>query len=144
MEENILNELLLEGLNLEEPYFVEDININKESNEIHIYINHQKGIKLNCPSCNEKTKIYDHLNKQWRHIDLGMYRVIIICDTPRVKCDDHGVKLTNVQWAKQRHSFTNQMEHQIKDLATKLPLVHVGKIIGEHDTKIKRIVKGEE
>ncbi len=137
------NDLFVSSLNLDDDYEVEEIKINDELKEIYVLVN-SKSTVFSCPDCAEICTVHDRMEKKWRHVDFAEYKVYIQYRTPRIKCKEHGVKLKEVSWAKPRHAFTISMEEFIFDLSQKIPLVHVGKIIGEHDTRIKRVVTNVE
>jgi len=136
----LLNDIIISSLNLKEPYYMSDLKIDEDKKEIYIEIGYQEGTKFSCPNCKCESSMYDKLNKKWRHTDFIKYKVFVECKTPRVNCSEHGVKLIEVDWAKQRHRFTKTMEQFIIDLSKEMPLVHVGKVVEEHDTRIRRIV----
>ncbi len=133
------NQLLINTINLEDGYFVKEIAIDDQKREIIVYIDHDK-IEHKCPDCDAKSQVYDHINKTWRHVDFIDYQVYLEYRNPRVKCENHGVKLQKVTWAKPRHAFTITMEEFIYELSQKIPLMHVSKLVGEHDTRIKRVI----
>ncbi len=133
------NQLLINTIKLDDGYFVREISINDSEKEIIVYIDHE-NVEHKCPDCNAKSQVYDHINKTWRHVDFIDYRVYLEYRNPRVKCENHGVKLQEVTWAKPRHSFTITMEEFIYELSQKIPLMHVSKLVGEHDTRLKRVI----
>ncbi len=137
------NELLISSLKLEADYEVSEIKINDNTKEIYVFIK-SKTSEFSCPDCSEICTVHDRILKKWRHVDFVDYKVFIEYKTPRIKCKEHGVRLKEVSWAKPRHAFTLTMEEFIFELSQKIPLVHVGKIIGEHDTRIKRVVSNVE
>ncbi len=133
------NQILINTINLEDGYYVREINMNEEEKKIIVYIDHEE-IEYKCPSCNQAGPIYDHIDKKWRHVDFAYYQVYIEYRNPRIKCKNHGVKLQQVAWAKPRHAFTITMEEFIYKLAQEVPLIHVSKIVKEHDTRLKRVI----
>ena len=139
-----IEKIIVKSIGMSDNYFVENIDIDEEQMSIDIIISSVSSNGFECPECHAQKKVYDKLNKKWRHIDFAKYKVYVRCMTPRIKCEDHGVKLVDVSWAKQRHQFTYGMEEFICELADKMPLVHVSTVVGEHDTRIRRIVKGEK
>lgn len=138
-----ISKLLSDSLEIKHPYYIGDIFIDDLNLEITLTIEN-KNLNALCPSCNQDSKIHDRLSKKWRHIDVFNFKVYITYKTPRVRCNFHGVKLTDVEWAKQRHHFTNEMEKYVYELSKKIPLKHIGSMIDEHDTRVKRIIKGVE
>lgn len=137
------NQILIKTINLSENYFINEVVVNDKEKTIIVYVEHDNS-EYTCPDCNEKSKVYDHINKKWRHVDFVDYQVYIEYNNPRVKCKNHGVKLQHVTWAKPRHAFTTTMEEFIYELSQKIPLTHVSKIVGEHDTRLKRVISKYE
>ncbi len=126
-------------LPLDETYYVDNIDIDEQNKVIIVEVKDKKSQNL-CPDCKVHSQVYDHIQKKWRHTDFSNYKVYINYRNPRIKCQDHGVKLACVSWAKPRHAFTVSMEELMVQLSEKYPLVKVGQIVDEHDTRIRRIV----
>jgi transposase len=43
--------------------------------------------------------MHDKRPRKWRHLDTCQLNTIIEADVPRIRCEEHGVKLVNVPWA---------------------------------------------
>ncbi len=134
-----MKEFVINNLNLDETYYIENINIDDESHIIYVDIA-QKGAKLPCPLCSDEAKVYDHLAKQWRHVNVDQYKVYIRFNTPRIKCEQHGVKLCSVTWAEPKQHFTTSLEEFVCDLAENMSFSQIARELGEHDTRIRRII----
>ncbi|WP_156148209.1 helix-turn-helix domain-containing protein [Methanosarcina sp. WWM596] len=63
------------------------------------------------------------------------------CRVPRVKCGDCGVLQIKVPWAREQSGFTLRMEAMILELAKKMSVLQVGKLPGENDKKLWRVVQ---
>jgi transposase len=60
--------------------------------------------------------------------------------TPRVACPDCGVKRVAVPWGRSSSGFTLLFEAFILALAKQMPVNAIARLIGEHDTRIWRVV----
>lgn len=136
--ENIERSLLLD-----EGYSINNYKIDDEQKtiEVEVIYNEKNAI---CPSCAKHVKIHDRLKKSWRHTNLDEWQVYVTFKTPRVKCNEHGVKLSSVAWAKPKHRFTIALEDLVCKQAENMSFVQIAKELGEHDTRIRRVVKRRE
>ncbi len=60
--------------------------------------------------------------------------------TPRVECPDCGIKLVSVPWAREASGFTLLFEAFIMAMAKEMPVNAIARLVGEHDTRIWRIL----
>jgi transposase len=49
----------------------------------------------------------------WRGLDLGVVRVFLMAQAPRVRCPEHGVVVAEVPWARPKSRFTRWFEDQV-------------------------------
>ena len=70
------------------------------------------------------------------------YEAYLTARTPRVKCpkDGCGVKLVAVPWARAGSSFTLLFEALTMALAREMPMKIEAAFLGEHDTRLWRII----
>jgi len=110
---------------------------------ISIYLDFYKGSVFDCPDCKDgtKCKVYDTTEKIWRHINFFQYNTQIIARFPRIKCEKHGVKQIESPWARNESGFTLLFEALLITLSKNMPVYNVAKIVGEHDTRIWRVIK---
>jgi transposase len=59
---------------------------------------------------------------------------------PRVVCSEHGTRQVQVPWARERSDFTLLFEALAMAMVKEMPVKAVGGLVGEHDTKIWRVV----
>jgi transposase len=57
-----------------------------------------------------------------------------------LKRPEHGVKQVRVPWARGRSDFTLPLEALMMALVKEMPLRAIAQLVGEHDTKIWRVV----
>ena len=59
---------------------------------------------------------------------------------PRVRCDKCGVKKISVPWARPDSGFTLLFEALVMTMVSAMPVKAVARIVGEHDTRLWRVV----
>ena len=78
--------------------------------ELHIYIGRTDGATFPCPddNCKEtECSCYDLLKERtWRHLNFFQYKCFIHSKTPRIKCNEHGIKAVKVPWTTPISGFT--------------------------------------
>lgn len=134
--------LFAEALNIQEPIIVTKVDFNKETGELHIYMDFKKGGKFKCKICGaENLSAYDTEEKVWRHLNFFQYKAYIHFRTPRTDCPEHGMHLIDVPWGTSGTGFTLLLEAFIMQLAKHLPVRVIANMLDEHDTKIWRVIK---
>ncbi len=133
------------GLNIEEPWHITSIEMvpakrNPTLMELHIKIDFAEGATFTYPGVEGKCKVHDTREKTWRHLNFFQYRCYITARVPRVITPDGKVKTVAVPWARSGSGFTLMMEGVILTLVKHMPVSTVAREIGEHDTKIWRLV----
>jgi len=67
-----------------------------------------------CPHCRYRTSAgYDHDVRDWRHVALGKWRVILRAEIWRLRCPAHGVITEAVPWAAHGSRFTLDFEELV-------------------------------
>ena len=84
-----------------------------------------------CGVCGKKAKRYDAgtLGRRWRSLDVGVIKVYLVADVPRVRCPEHGVATASVPWARHRSRFTRTFEDQVAWLATRASQTAVSELM---------------
>ena len=104
-------------LGLEEPWFVERVELSVEPRRVDIWLEHRPGVKWACPHCAQELATHDHVaERTWRHLDTCQFQTHIHARIPRVRCDEHGVVQAHVPWAAPHGRFTLLMERLIIDV----------------------------
>ena len=107
-------ELYQQILGLEEPWSVEEVELNLDEGRVDIHVAHPAGAKWKCPHCAHELSCYDHSpERTWRHLDTCQLETHLHARIPRVKCEAHGVVQVQVPWAEEHGRFTLLMERMI-------------------------------
>lgn len=94
-------------LGLGEPWFVADVLLDMEAQQVDVFVEHREGETFCCPECDKQLACYDHTKeRKWRHLDTMQFATILHARTPRVNCPDHGVKQVRLPWAEKNSRFS--------------------------------------
>jgi len=103
MEDNDLFQTLL---GLTAPWHVVRVELALDQSEVHVYVEHDAD-EWRCAECGQPAPIYDHApGRVWRHLDTMQYTTLLHAETPRVECDEHGVRSVRVPWGEPKSRFT--------------------------------------
>ena len=92
---------------LEEPWFVDQIDMDERGQEIHVMVEMRGGAKLPCPECGQADcTVKDRRPRAWRHLDTCQFKTLIHGPVPRVECPKCGVKTVEPPWAHKHSRFT--------------------------------------
>jgi transposase len=129
------------ALGLFPPWLVERCKFDPTEKRLDIYIDFSRGGEFPCPQCGRPgCKAHDTVNKVWRHLNFFEHVTYLHVRTPRVECPDCGVKQVPVPWAREGSGFTLLFEAFIMAMAKEMPVNAIARIVGEHDTRIWRVL----
>ncbi len=135
-------ELFRIALGLEKPWYIKTIDFKVEEKQLDLHIDFESGSKFRCPSCGRSgCHVHDTIERTWRHLNFFQFKTYLHCRVPRTECEDCGVKQVKVPWARKSSGFTLLMDSMIVILAQHMPAKTVADIIGEHDTRIWRVLE---
>ena len=135
-------ELFRIALGLEKPWYIKTIDFKVEEKQLDLHIDFDSGSKFPCPSCGRSgCNVHDSIERTWRHLNFFQFKTYLHCRVPRTECEDCGVKQVKVPWARKSSGFTLLMDSMIVILAQHMPVKTVADIIGEHDTRIWRVLE---
>lgn len=130
--------LLLELLQIQNPWYIKSVNFNKK--QLTIEIDFKKGSTFedndNGNDISKAYKVYDTRIKTWKHLDILQYSCFIKARIPRVKRDDGRVRLISPPWAGLMNGLTLLFEAFIFKLSKDMPVNRVSDFVGVSDNKI--------
>lgn len=134
-------QLFATALQISEPLYVKNVDFDPAEGELHIHIDFRKGSKFKCPICGQEClSVHDSVEKTWRHLNFFQYKAFLHFRTPRIDCPEDGVRMTSVPWASPSSGFTMLFEALVLQLAQCMPMGRIAEVLGEHDTRLWRIV----
>ena len=135
------NQLLQAALGLLPPWLVDRCTFTVESGRLDIFLDFPRGSAFPCPVCAAANcKAYDTETLTWRHLNFFQHQTYLHARTPRVECSLCGVHRVAVPWARPESGFTLLFEAFVIQLAKAMPILAVARLVGEHDTRVWRIV----
>jgi transposase len=134
-------ELFAAALGLQSPWHVLNLNFSLENKRLDIYIDFEQGSTFACPCCGKPAKAYDTKPNAWRHMNFFQHEAHLHARVPRVNCSGGcGVKQIEVPWARSGSGFTLLFEALILSYCKEMPVNKVGELMGEHDTRLWRVL----
>lgn len=131
------------ALGIVPPWEVVGIEFSQESKRLDIKIDFKRGSTFPCPICGATAPVHDTAEKTWRHLNFFQYEAYITARVPRVRCPNAGcaVKQIEVPWARSGSGFTLLFEALVLAMARQMPVNVIGGMLGEHDTRLWRIIR---
>lgn len=130
------------ALGIAPPLEVEGVEFSKEHKRLDIKIDFHRGATFACPVCGTAAPVHDTSEKTWRHLNFFQFEAYLTARVPRLKCPnaDHGVKQIQVPWARAGSGFTLLFEALVMALVREMPVKAAAALLGEHDTRIWRVI----
>lgn len=110
-------------LGVEKSTVIEGIDYDDDVEAIVAHVRPRKATKRRCGLCGKRSPLYDQGGgrRLWRAPDLGLLRVFLESDAPRVTCGEHGVTVAQVPWARHGAGHTTAFDDTIAWLTTRTP-----------------------
>jgi transposase len=133
--------LLQLALGLTPPWTVTSADFDPEAHRLDIEIDFAPGSRFACPTCGAANcPAYDTERKTWRHLNFFQHQAYLHARVPRIRCDACGIKTINVPWARPDSGFTLLFEALVMTMISAMPVKAVARMVGEHDTRLWRVV----
>jgi transposase len=133
--------LMQQALGLPPPWTVVGAQFDAEAHRLDIEIDFASGSRFACPTCDAAgCPAYDTERMTWRHLNFFQHQAYLNARVPRVRCEKCGVKKIAAPWARPDSGFTLLFEAMVMTMVSAMPVKAVARIVGEHDTKLWRVV----
>lgn len=137
-----------ELLHIPEPWYIDQVNFNVESKQLDVYVKFRKRALFPCSDCGAPDQPVKDVptyakDRTWRHLNFFEYPCYVHAELPRTTCGKcNRIMRVNVPWAldKPKHYFTLHFDALVIALAKDMPMNAVSRFIGEHDTRLWRIL----
>ncbi len=133
--------LLQLALGLAPPWTVTGSDFDAEARRLDIHIDFAAGSHFACPGCGAADcPAHDTERMTWRHLNFFQHQAYLHARVPRVRCVRCGVKKISVPWAREGGGFTLLFEALVMALVSAMPVNAVARLVGEHDTRLWRVI----
>ena len=133
--------LLQLALGLTPPWTVTRSDFDPDAKRLDIEIGFAPGSRFPCPNCAAADcPAYDTERTSWRHLNFFQHQAYINARVPRVRCDKCGIRKAHVPWARPDSGFTLLFEALLMTMVTAMPVRTVARMVGEHDTRLWRVL----
>lgn len=134
-------DLMQLALGLIPPWMVKACAFDADKRRLDIEIDFTRGGRFPCPHCAKADcPVHDTAMQTWRHLDFFQHQAFLHSRTPRITCPDCGVKQIAVPWARAGSGFTLLFEALAMTLMTAMPVAAAARLVGEHDTRMWRVL----
>lgn len=134
-------DLFAQALDLSEPWRVDRSQFDPPARRLDLYLDFAPGGRFSCPSCAAPDRpVHDSTRKSWRHLNFFEHEAHLHARVPRVRCDRCGVRQVAVPWARPESGFTLLFEALLMALVSEMPVRAVAHLVGEHDTRLWRVL----
>jgi transposase len=135
-------ELIQTALMLSPPWNVVECQLDINQNHLDIHLDFTRGSRFSCPDCGQaECAVHDTVPKSWRHLNFFQHDTYMHARVPRIKCNNCGVRVVTVPWARNDSGFTLLFEAYIMLLAPSMPVKKIGELVTEHDTRLWRLIQ---
>lgn len=135
-----INDIFTQALPLPKPWIISSSELRPDKGVLILEVEVPLKTRMPC-ACGKECGVHDRKNKSWRHLNFWQYETIINAKVPRTKCDNCGVKLVDVPWARPGSGFTLLFEALILVLCKEMSVAACAQLVGEFDTRLWRIIK---
>jgi transposase len=99
---------------------VEGVVFDEDAEAVVVAVRPRKGAQRRCGRCGRRAPWFDRGEgrRRWRGLDLGLVRVLIEAEAPRVCCPEHGPTVIEVPWARHGVGHTRDFDETVAWLAT--------------------------
>jgi transposase len=137
-----VNALFTQALGMASPWNVVELKFDPKHKRLDIHVDFAPGSTFPCSVCGTLCKVHDTSPQTWRHLNFFEHLTYISARQPRTKCPNDGVKVAAVPWARAGSGFTLLYEAMVVEMGRNgLTVTAIGRIVGEHDTRIWRILE---
>lgn len=121
-----IESLFSKALGIEDPWKIVGVGFDSRNKRLEIRVDFVRGSTFEC--IDEETgeskqyKVYDTIEKTWRHLNFFEHKCYLIVRTPRIKPDSGGIKLVMPPWSGVVAGFTLLFEALILRMCTHICL----------------------
>lgn len=128
-------------LALKSPWFIKEMEMQKNTKVYDIFIDFNRGSLFACPKCKTMCKVHDSSYQRSRFLDMFDYRSYVHVKVPRTRCSTCGIlTIKDNGFFRPGHGYCFLLEKKIMDLVTGMSVHEVGQMLGEADNNLWRVL----
>lgn len=133
-------QLFSTAIGVYKPWYVKNIILDTEQNELRIEIDFDKGATFEFIS--EETgekfegKAYDCTKKKWRHLNFFQYKCNLEARVPRIILPDGSIRRVKTSWEGLSSGFTLLLESFVLALSKNMTVHTICEMINSYDNKV--------
>jgi len=136
-----IDDLFQAALGLTEPWQVTRTEFDAAARRLDLYLDFPKGARFGCPEGDQPAcPVHDTEPKRWRHLGFFQHQAYLHARVPRVTCPRRGTRQVTLAWARPGSGFTLLFEALLVALLAEMPVKAVADLVGEHDTRLWRLL----
>lgn len=118
-------------LGIKLPWYIKEVVVDESAQRVDIYVDHEKGIQVRCPECEEFYSVYDHSPERiYRHLDTCQMETYIHVRPPRVNCPKHGIKQIDSEVGENGSDMTYAFEGLVIKVAKECSIEATARLCG--------------
>jgi transposase len=131
-----MNTIFEAALSNNKPWYIRDIEFDPDRKRLDLYVDFTRGstFEVKEPGYDRSYKVYDTVDKTWRHLNFFQHKSYLHCRTPRVRYDKDKIKQIGPS-----PGFTLLFEAMVIQLCAYMPVNTVCGVINEN--KIWRMLE---
>jgi len=143
----MLNEkdLFTKALKVEKPWYIIEIQFDQQVGKLEIWIDLEQGSTF---YFDDKElgiaghfKVYDMIEKTWRHLNFFQYHCYLHARIPRVDLGDGNIRTVQAPWEGHTSGFTLLFEALMLKLVKVIPIHQVSKVLKIYGKKLWNMIK---
>jgi len=130
-------------LNLGDSWKVTSLDCDEETKTIRIRVEFVRDSKFPYQSCGQLSlSVYDHREREWRHLNIFEYRCYLVGDIPRIMCSRCGVaRQVKIPWSEPHiREVAHTMKRHLEGIITYETYRITNNYVERMNNKIKAIV----
>jgi len=130
------------ALGLTPPWQVVRCEFDAAKKRLDLGLDFPRGSLFPCPKCGRgECKPHDTVQRTWQHLNFFQHEAYLSARVPRVNCDNCGIKLVSVPWARPGSGFTALFEALLMAMVRAMPVSTAAKLAGVRDKRLWRMLE---
>ncbi len=133
----MLHELFAQALGIPDPWFVENVEFDKDQGKLSIRVDFRRGARFAHQNHDGLHPVHDTKTKRFRHLNFFQFECELVARVPRVRLLNGKVALVSPPWAGKLSGFSLLFEALILAMCQDMTFAAVARLAGlsQHQTQ---------